>query len=235
MSLYSIQPSYAPQTPSKVAKTDGSDQARAVNGDGSITDTVHLSAKGRMMSRLPARVAPTAGDVRELSATLAGDLKNFFRENAIDARRGVGLEVNSQSGRFSVQGDSPHEQRIAALLGARPDIARQIEHISTLSAHVAATEQERATWEAHAAAQRTAHVGAVVSDYAARFSDVNEARQPALTPIPRTAVPAGGERSISAYAALSNTAGAAKDITMIFNGTDLQVNVNGRPWLSAQS
>ena len=229
MGLTSVQPSHAPQTASKVTKTDGGDQSRATSPEWSNADTVQLSDHGRNLSKLSGALPPTADDVRRLSAGLAANLQTLFSNASVDVRNGVGIDVNSRTGRISIQNDRPDAQTIAALIAGHAGVARQINEISTLSAHVAASDKRFAT----SLAAQTAQIGDVVANYAPRFGDRPDTRNSSLTPIPRAAIAPEAGRGVSAYAAVSSVSGATGDIAIRFDGTTIQVGVDGKPWISS--
>ncbi len=232
MSLNSVQPSSGLQTPSRVARAGGEGAPAARGGGAAETDTVRLSDRGRMMSRLE-DLAPTTPDkLRKLSAALATDLRDLFRQNGVDARRGVGFEVDSPTGRVSVTPNRPDAPAIAALIDSRPAIARQIDAIAVLSRHVVAAEQAADSRQAGRWTSSAAQIDSVVADFAARFGAPADAPDFALIPGSRAGNAAGMRNAIAQYAAVSDTSGAAT-FALVFNGADVAVYADGRRWTSA--
>lgn len=231
MSLNTVQPSYGLQKPSKLARAAPGHGLSAAAGGAS--DTVRLSDQGRMMSKLSEAMPPTPESVRKLSVALAGDLGVLFRQRAVDARRGVGFEVDPHTGEVSVQGNRPDAPGIAALIGSQPDIERQIQDIAALSRHAVASEQDADSRQAGRAAQSAAQISAVVADYATRFGDKSETGDFSLIPDRRAGTPAQISRVIARYAAVSSASGEATNFSVVFNGADVQVQANGKPWISS--
>ena len=228
MGLDSVQPSHASQATSKLTKADGGDPSRGTSADRSNTDTVHLSDHGRNMSRLSGASPPTADDVRKLSAGLAENLKTLFSNASVDIRDGVGFDINSGTGRITIQNNRPDVQNIAGLLAGHAGIARQIKDISTLGAHVSASDKSFV----NSLAAQTAQIGDVIANYASRFGDKQDTRNSSLTPIPRAEIAPDAMRGISAYAAASNGANIASDVSIRFDGKEVTVAVDGKPWIS---
>lgn len=235
MSLNTVQPSYGLQKPSRMAMAGAGDGSPVSPGDGNVTDTVRLSDQGKMMSKLSVGMPPTPENVRKLSARLAGELKILFRQSAIDTRPGVRFEVDSRSGEVSVGGNRPDAPRIAALIGSQPDIERQIQDIAALSRHVVVAEQGADSRLANRMAQNAAQISSVIADYASRFSDRNETQAFSLIPDRRAGNTAEIERVIAKYAGISGASGAATNFSLLFNGADVQVHANGKPWISSTS
>jgi len=235
MSLNSVQPSYGLQTPSKVAKTGDADGSRPASGSGSAANTVRLSDQGKRMSRLSDLMPQTADNVRKRLAALAGDLKNLFRQGAIDARSGVGIEVDAHTGEIGVNGRPLDAPGVAALIRSRPDIGRQIQDVAALSRQVRASEQGADARPAGTATQTAAQIRSIVADYASRFSDKNETHHFSLIPDGRTEATVETGRAVAQYAAISGASGAAENISMVFNGTDMQILANGKPWTSSRA
>jgi len=235
MSLIRLQPSRALQTAPGVTKADGGDKSARAPHDGNAADSVRLSEQGRIISKLAGPVPPSADNVRKLSDALANSLQHLFRNTAIDPRRAVGIEVDSRTGQVSVERDRPDARSIAALINGQPLVVRQIQDLATLSAHVVAAEHEATTSRAAHIAQRAAQIGSVITNYASRFSDNGENRDFSLTPLPRAEGTPGADRLISAYETISNSAGAAANVAITFDGTAIRVDVNGKPWLSTNA
>jgi hypothetical protein len=234
MSLNSVQPTHGLQTPSSVTKTGAGDGSPVAGGGNSVTDSVRLSDQGRMMSRLSAVMPPTPENVRKLSAGLAGDLKNLFRQSALDARRGIAFDVDSYTGEVSIKGNRPDAPAIATVLGRQPNIAQQIQNIAALSRHVVVTEQAADTRQANRVAQSAAQINSMAGDYTSRFSNSNDAQDFAVIPNRPGANAGEISRAIAGYANVSGTSGADTNFSLAFNGTDVQVYANGKPWISSR-
>ena len=235
MSLNSVQPSNGLQTPSKVAKTGDVDVSQGASRYGSATNTVRLSDQGRRMSRLSALIPPTPESARKLLAALAGDLKSLLGQGAIDARSGVGIEVDSHTGEIGVTGGPTNASGIATLIGSRPDIERQIQDIAALSRQVVASEQRAESHQTGQLAQAAAQIRSFVADYASRTGNKDETHNFSLIPDARAESTAEISRAVAQYAAISGTSGAATLVSMVFNGSDLQLYANGRPWISSSA
>lgn len=238
MSLKTVQPSHGLHKPSNVAKTSGGENSPSAPGDGTIANTVHLSDQGKMLSKLSAFTPPTRENVRQLSASLAGDLENLFRPSVIDTRRDIGFEVDSSTGKVTINDHRADAREIAALIESQPDIERQIRDIATLSRHVAASEVTARAQQTTQLAQEAAHMSAVVAEYASRGSDENEPPEFSLIPNRRAA---GNKAEISRimaeYAAFSGGSSESTSISVLLNvnGADISVNVNGKPWTSSRA
>jgi hypothetical protein len=234
MSLNSVQPTHGLQTPSTVAKSGGGDGSPIGGGGGGVTDSVRLSDQGRMMSRLSAVMPPTPENVRKLSSALAGDLKNLFRQSAIDTRRGIGFDVDAYTGDVSIKGNRSDAPAIAAVLGRQPDIARQIQNIAALSRHVVVAEQAADSRQANRVAQSAAQINSIVGDYASRFSGKNDPQDFSVIPNRPPGNTAEISRAIAGYTDVSGTSGADTNFSLAFNGADVHVYANGKPWLSSR-
>ena len=185
------------------------------------------------MSSLSEDMPPTPDNVRKLLASLANDLKNLFRQGAIDARSGIAIEVDTTSGEIGVHGAAQNAPRIAALIGGQPDIERQIQNIAALGRRVFAAEQGSDARQAARVAQTAAQMRSLLADYGARSGDKNEAHDFSLIPDRRAETTTETIRAVAQYAAISGTSGAAANVSMVFNGTDLQIYANGKPWTSS--
>lgn len=231
MSLKSIQPSSGLQTPPRVVRTGG-DGSPAARGGGGV-DTVRLSDRGRMMSRLADLVPPTSENVRKLSAALATELKGLFRQNGIDARRGVGFEVDSPTGQVSVTPNRPDAPEIAALIGSQPAIGRQIDAVTALSRQAIAAEQGVDSRQAGRMARSAAQIDLVVADLASRYGA--RSGDPDFLPIPgaRAGNATEARNAIAQYAAVSDPSGTGAAVSLVFNGADVAVYADGRRWTSS--
>lgn len=221
MSLKSVQPSYGLQRSSNVAQTGAGDATQAASG--SVADTVHLTSQGKMMSELSSRMEPTPEAVGKLSNTLAGDLKNLFRRNAVDLRGNAAFEVDSNSGKVSVKDDQPNAREIAALIESHPGVARQIHDVAALSSHLLASRQSADLHRASRVATSATQVSAFAADFDSRSDRTDSARD--FSPIsPHRSGSAGHiNRAIGSYAAISGTYAGARSVCVIFNGADVQV------------
>ena len=235
MSLNSVQPSYGLQTPLKVGKTGDADASRPASGSGSAANTVRLSDQGKRMSRLSDRVPQTPENVRKLLATLADDLKSLFRQSAIDVRSGIGIEVDAHTGQIGVHGSPLPASGVAALIGSRPEIGHQIQDVAALSRQVLASEQGADSRPVAAARQTAAQIRSIVADYASRFSDENETHNFSLIPGGHAENAVETNRAVAQYAAISGASGAAENVSMVFNGADVRILANGKPWISSSA
>lgn len=187
------------------------------------------------MSALSARTAPTAENVRKLSARLAGDLRSLFRRSAIDTRREIGIDMDLRSRQISIKGDRPDAQTIAALIESQPDIARQIHDIAALSRQVVVSERGADSRLQNRLAHGAAQVSAVIADYATRFNGKDESQDFAPISHGRSGDVTQNERVIARYDAVSGASGAATNFSVIFDGADVQVHANAKPWISTRS
>ncbi len=235
MSLNPVLSSSGSQQPIAVAKRGAGDASAVGHGGRDPADTVRLSDQGRMMSRLPDRMPPTPENVRKLSTALAGDLKGLLRRNGVDTRREVGFEVDLPAGKISVTGDGADAPAVTALIGSQPGIERQIRDLAVLGRHVHAVEQGADARLANRLAQSAAQISSVVADYVSRFGEKNESQDFAPLPGRRGGGGAGMSNAIANYTTVSATAGEAVNISLLFNGTDVQVRANGKPWLSSRT
>ena len=229
MSLNTVQPAHAPLASTSTVRGSGS-----VSPDGGLhgpTDTVRLSDRGLLMSRLAEQSPPTRENVRNLSAALADDLKRLIRQSAAPTRRDIGFEVDQHTGEVSIRGESDDSRALAALIDGQPEVGRKIQDIASLGRLLAASEREADLCAASRAAQSAARIGAVVDDYAARTGQRSDA--PDFSSItghhPRS--PAESGRILETYAAVSGASGMAAKISLIFDGRDVQVLANGRSWI----
>ena len=229
MSLNTVQPAYA--SLASTSKVRGSIGVLPDAGLHGASDTVRLSERGRLMSRLAEQSPPTRENVRNLSATLADELKRLIRQGAAPARRDIGFEVDPHTSEVSISGGSADPRTLAALIDGQPEIGRKIQDIASLGRLLAASEREAELCAASRAAQSAARIGAVVDDYAARTGQRSEA--PDFSSItghhPRSPAEAG--RILETYAAVSGASGMAAKISLIFDGRDVQVLANGRSWI----
>ena len=228
MALNPVHSSQGSLQPSPVARPAGEGSPVETGGRG-VADTVRLSDRGRMLSKLPEMAAPTPENVRKLSATLASELGGLFRGNSVDIRRDVVFEVDLQNGKVSVKADRADAGSITDLISSQPKIERQIYDIAVLSRHVFVAEQGADT----RLANRMAKIGSIVADYASRFNDKTEPQDFSPVPALRTVAPAGISSAIANYNAMSDTSSAVADISLLFNGKDVHVLANGKPWLSS--
>jgi len=229
MSLKPVQPSQGLPPPSNAnAKTGVGNGMPLAAGSG--TDTVRLSNQGRMLSTMPNLAPPSPGDVRKLSEALANELKSLFRQNAVDAQKDVAFEVDPGTGEVGVKEDRPDAREIAALIAAHPDVGRQIRAIAALSAHLYVSEQGADLRLSNRMAQSAAQVSAFVASYSSRTSQENDTQAFSMIPGERTGGAAVVSRWIAKYAATAGTF-ATTNVSVIFNGADIRVNANGRPWI----
>ena len=221
MSLKSVQPSYGLQPSPNVAQTGGGDATPAASG--SVADTVHLTSQGRIMSELSSRMEPTPEAVGKLSNALAGDLKSLFRRNAVDLRGNAVFEMDSNSGKVSVKDDQPNAREIAALIESHPGVARQIHDVAALSSHLLASRQSADSHRASRVAKSATQVSAFAADFDSRSSRTNSARDFSPISLHRGGSAVHINRAIGDYAAISGTYGTARSVSVIFNGSDVQV------------
>lgn len=194
-----------------------------------VADTVRLSDRGRMLSKLPEIATPTPENVRKLSATLAAELGGLFRLNSVDTRRDVVFEIDLQNGKVSTKSDRADARSITDLISSQPKIERQIHDIAVLSRHVFVAEQGADT----RLANRMAKIGSIVADYASRFNDKTEPQDFSLVSAPQAASRTGSTSAIANYNAMSGAFSAVADISLVFNGKAVHVLANGKPWLSS--
>jgi hypothetical protein len=230
LDLNSVHPSSGLRTPSKAAKAGAAECAGASSN---VVDTVRLSQQGRQLFRLSEFMSPTPENVQKLSTALAEDLKTLFRQSTIDSRSGIGIEVDSQSGEIGIKGNPADTPQIAAMIGLQPDIARQIQDIATLSRQVVESEQGASAHQREQVVQAEVQVRSIVADYASRLSDQDETHP--FSPIPDRHAEANPQasRAVAQYAAISGMSGEASNVSMVFNGIQLQIYANGRPWASS--
>lgn len=233
MSLSSIQPSWASQTSTRLPRWDGCDPSGAGFGNARHRDTVSLSPHARQMARLSALGPATTQHLRNLSASLAGDLNNSLRQAAIDTRTGIGIEVDAGSGQVRVQGDGPAATNVAAVIGRQPALLRRIQDVATLSQHLATAEQGDALNKAQENARQIAQMNAVAAGYAARFDALGAIPLSDLTPIQRSSLPVGNERIASSYGAIGAGISGAANVVFKINGASMDVFINGKEWLSS--
>ena len=178
---------------------------------------------------------PSTGDVRKLSETLARDLRNLFRDNAVDAQSAVAFEVDPGTGKVGVRENRPDAAQVAALIAQRPDIERQIRAVAALSTHLFVSEQGADQRLANRMAQNAAQVSAFVANYSPRLGQENDAQAFSMVPAEHSGSATGVSHAIAQYAASAGTSAASVSISVIFVGADIQVHANGTPWISSRA
>lgn len=178
------------------------------------------------MSRLTEVSPPTVEALRKRAAVLADDLKGLLRQSPVPVRPDVGFEADTRSGDIGISGDTASRDAITALIRRRPEIGRQIQEITSLGRLLAASEREADALRTTRAAQ----IGAVVDDYAARPGGHHDAQD--FSRIPGRSMPGATEagRILEKYAAASGASDTAAKISLVFDGKDVQVLADGRPW-----
>jgi hypothetical protein len=233
VSLNSVQAPHGLHPPQNAARTSSANGVPL--GSGNAADSVRLSSQGKMLSKMSDLAPPSPADVRKLSETLARDLKSLFRANAVDAKSGVVFETDASTGKVGVKENRQDAREIAALIAAHPDVERQIRAIAALSTHLFVSEQGADSRLANRMAQSAAQVSAFVSTYAPTFGQRNDAQAFSMIPGERSASAAGVSHAIAQYTATAGTSAATVDISVMFNGTDIQVHANGTPWISSRA
>lgn len=128
--------------PEATGNTGGKpDKASAKTHAGETDNTVHLSAQGKTLSGLPPRLLPTRENVQKLSEALSDSLNELLSEAGISPEPAVEFDVNSYTGKVSINDNRPDAQRIAKLLKENPDIKLQIHNIAVINSHAAAFGQ----------------------------------------------------------------------------------------------
>ncbi len=236
MSLNPVLPSSGSQQPSLVAKPGGGGATVTANdGGGGVADTVRLSDQGKMMSRLAARIAPTPENVRKLSTALASDLTTLFRQNGIDMRRDIGFDVGFPPGKISISAGRSDAPTIAGTIERQPSIEDQMNDIAVLSRQVFAAEQDADARLANRLAKSAALISSVVSDYASRFGNGDDAQDFSPIAAPPAAANSGSSSAIANYTAISGNAAAPPRISLVFNDAGIQIHANGKPWISSRA
>lgn len=241
MSLKSIQPSYGLYKPPKVAPAQRSgDEARSAGDQGApTTGTVNLSDEARLLASLPSGIPPTADSVRQLSSALAEDLRNAFRGRPNLAGKGVGFAVDAIGGDVSVQGGKFEAAVAVDLLQGNPGLARQIQDLAAISRFLVAGASASAGAPAWQPGEPETRWNVLAADVDARLArtepgdDFVPVTDPSTRPGRSGSPSAETSRAIAAYTAVAGTTGPATPVAVLFNGTGIELRIDGQPWAPA--
>jgi len=157
MNINTIQQAYGMNMPNTSSEMGSSHGGKAANTS-NIADTVYLSEQGKTLSELPPLILPTRENVQQLSVALSGDLNKLFNEAGINPDPAVEFDVDSYTGKVSVNESRPDAQKIAKLLKKNPDIESQIHNVAAISSHVVAIAQAMGVRSAQNAAAKYASI-----------------------------------------------------------------------------
>jgi len=125
----------------KICRSDRTNNGSTADRNPSIasgknvgSDTLQLSAKGRLLA-MNDLMPPTTSNMRKLSDTLSGNLKDLFRQSGVSTQTPIEINVDEKTMNITVKGERPDTEKISALINSDEKITQQIRAYAAISSH----------------------------------------------------------------------------------------------------